>query len=214
MRHPVRAFVWGACCLCMCMLAARPVSADPVAVIAQDKADDLPICSSEPSGEVPPEGLSVCNILIEFGGPADTLLSIGFSDVTTDDPQGFFQHSFGGDTSPGETWISVVPDLVCDTYVDIGLVIAPGTGGSDTTSSDPDFLWLAPDNLVGGWFNSNPLNGQGMAGNYPDNQVFIAQFAVRPGYIVQGTATLFYNAGDDPHPDRVRVLRAAAAVRG
>ena len=58
-------------------------------------------------------GLTVCNVYAEFDGPFPQykLLLVGRSDVLTDDPAGFFQHEFGGNTAPLEVLLEMFPTL-------------------------------------------------------------------------------------------------------
>lgn len=153
-----------ALCVCgVCLLIVRPASADPIDLVAQD--------SSTPDN---PPGTHSCELLITLSDPGDNLLSIGFSDISTDDPAGFYQHVLGTATAPTQAGVDLFPELAHDSFVDIGFKIVP-TGDIDGTTPDGDWdsaLFNTGGATVGGWFNSAPASGQGV----PDvnGNVFIA----------------------------------------
>ncbi len=148
-------------------------------------------------------GVGVCTVVVQMPTAADRLLSVGFAAVSTDAVGGFYQIPAavgGSNTAPSELFLDLFPDLVCDSYVTIGLQFVP-TGVTDSTTLDPDFdpdLFNCIDGcggLVGGWYNADPPNGQGDAANYPDNRVIIAQLAVPQGATVAGDIVVFINDG-------------------
>ena len=77
---------------------------------------DLTICKDQTDPDIPFK-LSVCEIHVVFDDPADRLISVAFSNVSTTDPAGFYQHTFGGDTAPGCNLLTAIPTLVCDSFV-------------------------------------------------------------------------------------------------
>ena len=91
--------------LCVCLTSVSAYGG-LVDVVVQDKTAELPLCAEGGSDNVP-EPLAVCNVLIEFSEPADRLLSVGFSDISTDDPNGFFQHPLGADAAPLDQFIGL-----------------------------------------------------------------------------------------------------------
>ncbi len=143
-------------------------------------------------------GLRLCNVGVHFDDPADTLLSIGFVDITTDDPQGFYQFPAamgGASTAPQDVLLGLFPGLACDSFVTIGLKSVP-VGGSDCSTLDPDFdttLFNSGGGVTGGWFCNNPPSGQGL----PDAEgnVLVAQLGVADGFQVTGTVSIFFNDG-------------------
>ncbi len=144
--------------LCVCSIALllppRPAFADYIGLEVIERTD-LTICqSNEP--ELPFK-LDVCELHVVFDA-ADRLISVGFSNVSTTDPAGFFQHPLGGNTAPGCSLIPLFPTLVCDSFVTLGLEC--DTGASTT---DPDFDFTAFNSsgtVKGGWYNSAPTNGR------------------------------------------------------
>ncbi len=154
-------------------------------------------------------GLRICRVYVQFDNSKDSLLSIGFSGINTDDPAGFHQSDFGGDTAPLQTIVDLVPETVLDSYVTIGVATDDGT---DSTITDPSWNTCAfncdpappcvPGGLalpgtcgqaVGGWLNSDPDNSQGV----PDEnfRVLIGQFTVNDGFGISGSRAIFINDG-------------------
>ncbi len=146
------------------------------------------------------DSLAVCSVFVSLPDPDDRLLSIGFTDITTNDPDGFFQFPAGmggSNTAPQQVLIDLFPDLACDSFVTIGLQ-AVAAGGEDCTTLDPDFDATGFNSggpVSGGWYCNNPPGGQGDAVNYPDNRLLVAQFVVNTGFVVSGTTTIFVGDG-------------------
>ncbi|MCH8880776.1 MAG: hypothetical protein IID34_12960 [Planctomycetes bacterium] len=161
-----------------------------VQVVTALKAE--PICSDtdDPFIDVP---VNVCNVFVHLEAPSVKLLSVGNADVTTDDPAGFFQHPFNAAvTAPSCSLVSLLPSLVCDSFVTIGFKCGPDPPGTDKTASDSDFNateFNVNGHVVGGWFNIDPPNGQGL----PDENgnVLVAQLAVTKGFDISGSFTAF-----------------------
>ncbi|MCH8851717.1 MAG: hypothetical protein IID41_03585 [Planctomycetes bacterium] len=211
------------CTSCLCFAAADSARADYVGLVHVTKADDdtVNLCNNG-NGDLVPEPLDVCNVLAEFDNPVDRLLSVGNADVSTSDPSGYFQHTFGNPfTAPACNLLGVFPDLICDSFITIGWKC---NGSPDFTTPDPDFNCdpaipnLPPpddacgDNplqldwfnefghVFGGWFSSNPDGGQGDAGQDPPNQnlqVLLLQLSVPTGASITGTISVFAKIGDD-----------------
>ncbi len=150
----------------------------------------IEVLTVDSTNELNPEGTKSCQVVLHLNEPAERLIAVAFADITTSDPDGFFQHLFGnGSTSPICSLIPAFPDLTQDSYVTIGLECSDGNA---STTTDPDFSTIEFNNnghVVGGWFNANPPNGQGD----PDAEgnVLIAQFTVHEEDNVCGTATAF-----------------------
>ncbi len=147
---------------------------------------DLTICQDASDLDIPFK-LSVCEIHVVFDNAADRLISVAFSNVSTTDPAGFYQHTFGGDTAPGCALLTAIPTLVCDSFVTLGEECA--VGGSST---DPDFDSSKFNNdgeVSGGWYSSNPSNGQGD----PDanGRVLIARFSYKQNKTSSGDVCVF-----------------------
>ena len=138
-------------------------------------------------------GLFVCNIYANFDGDGDRLLSIGFADVSSS-TGAFWQHQLGLDTAPLDFLIPIDPLVAYDSFVTIGVKV---NEGADGTTPDPDFnsdMFNNNGALVGGWFNSNPDNGQGDGGN-----ILVAQLTLLkpPGDAkIGGSMTVFWKDGD------------------
>ncbi len=140
--------------------------------------------------------LFVTNIYVRFSEADDRLTFIAFSQMSTKNGSDFYQHRFGGNTSPNSNLILAFPSLAFDTFITIGLKVNPN-GDTDTTSTDPDFN-MGLNKIVGGWFAS-PTSGQGDAGNYPLNPdgtywILIAQLTVdfEPGNGVAGSMLVLW----------------------
>ena len=142
-----------------------------------------------------PLGTKSCQVLLHLNAPADQLLAVGNADISTDDPDGFFQQpheffDFGGPTSP--PCVPFIPDPVLpqDSYVTLGVEC---DDGSDSTNLVPlgfdEVLFNTEGRLLGGWFNFDPGNEQGL----PDAEgnVLIAQFTVGEFHNTCGTLTAF-----------------------
>ncbi len=158
----------------LCIALSQSARADFTGLQTVERTD-LPIC--QPSEPEIPYQMDICNVYAVFNHAADRLISVGFTSASTTDANGFYQHSLGADTSPPCNLLPVYPTLVCDSYVTIAKDCADGTDGS---TLDPDFDTTAfntSGSVAGGWYNSNPSNGQGA----PDanGKVLIAQFSVK-----------------------------------
>ncbi len=189
-------------CVCALCLTATPfAAADYVGLVHVTKVDpDIVNLCNNADGDFVPSPLRVCNVLAQFDDPTDRLLSVGNADVSTSDALGYFHHPFGGNTSPACILFQVFPDLICDSFVTIGVKC---NDGNDSTSTDSDFDSNEFNNnghVVGGWFNANPLNGQGDAGQDPPNQnlqVLFLQLSVATGGSITGTISVFAKINDE-----------------
>jgi len=167
-------------------------------------------CGGEPCPQIDCTaelGRHICRLYADFDSPYPfQLLSVGFAEITTTDPDGFYQHPLGTDTSPLCVLLPSNPDLQCDSFVTIGETCAPnGTtldrswngcafncdiGGEDCEEN------VLCGQALGSWYNNNFFNGQGDPLPGPDPDVFrvlIAQFAISPGENVSGSAELFWH---------------------
>jgi len=189
--------------LCACstaLLLPPPLAlADFTGLQTVERTDLTPICQAPSNPEIPYK-LDVCSVYAVFNNPGDRLISVGFSNGSTTDLNGFFQHpEVNVVYSPECADIPADPALVCDTFVTIGLECAPALPGLDGTSIDPDFdvnEFQFNGQVLGGWYNILPTNGQGT----PDanGKVLIAQFSVKQNKDVSGTLTVFAkHAGSD-----------------
>ncbi len=147
---------------------------------------DLTICQ-DPSEPDIPFKLDVCDIHVVFDDPADRLISVAFTNVSTTAPQGFFQHPLGVNTAPPCAFIPLVPTLVCDSFVTLGVEC-----DGDGNALDPDFdgtAFNSSGEVRGGWFNSNPIGGQGV----PDanGRVMIARFSYKQNKNTSGDVCVF-----------------------
>ncbi|MCZ6653352.1 MAG: hypothetical protein O7D91_10045 [Planctomycetota bacterium] len=158
-------------------------------------------------------GLDICRLYADFDAQYPVhLFSVGFADITTTDPDGFYQNPFGfGDTAPLCFFYSFFPDLQCDSFVTIGYACGPSPDGTDATWVDNRWDSCAfncntggsgcEDNVLcgqalGGWFNASPPNGQGNPMPGPDPDIFrvlIAQFAMSAGENVSGSVEVFWH---------------------
>ncbi len=178
---------------CVFLTVPTTTSAEFVGVVSEIKtdADTLSLCGED-------LGLTICNVYAQFDEDDDALASVAFADIQVTDgakPGVFYQHIFGGDVPYSCAFLTVFPDLICDSYVTIGETCV-GNGG---TSLDGDFdeeAFNGSGHIVGGWFNSQFLGGQGYASNYPDGKVLLLQAALPMGYTLEGSATVFVSDQD------------------
>ncbi|MCH8965536.1 MAG: hypothetical protein IIB58_11280, partial [Planctomycetes bacterium] len=156
---------------------------------------DLTICQDPSEPEIPYK-LKVCEIYAVFDNSADRLISTAFSNVSTTDPAGFYQHTLGGNTAPACGLIAIEPTAECDSFVTLGVDCF---ALDDNSSTDPDFdgtAFNSSGTVSGGWFNSAPPNGQGD----PDanGRVMIARFSYKQNKNTSGTLSVFAKlAGSD-----------------
>lgn len=139
------------------LLAQSPAFADFTGLEVINRTD-ISACGDVSDPDIPFK-LRICEVLAVYDDSADRLISLGFSNVSTTDPAGFFQHSLGSNTAPQCNLIPLYPALECDSFVTLGLDC--DTGGS---TLDPDFdstAFNTSGSVSGGWYNSAPPNGQG-----------------------------------------------------
>ncbi|MCH8852244.1 MAG: hypothetical protein IID41_06275 [Planctomycetes bacterium] len=135
----------------------------------------------------------MCEVYVVFDDPADRLISVAFTNVSTTDPQGFFQHPLGGNTAPACASIALEPTLVCDSFVSLGVDCFDLI---DRTTTDPDFdstAFNTSGEVSGGWYNSAPSSGQGD----PDanGRVLIARFSYKQNKTSSGDVCIFTQIG-------------------
>jgi hypothetical protein len=134
------------------MMTSSSAWGDAVSVVGVDKTNSLARSL----------GLTVCHVEAVFDSASDNLLSIGFSDIFTNDSAGFYQNPYGDDTPPSGGFCALVPALCLDSFVTIG--VGTSGDGNDSTAVDPDWnssLFNTGGATAGGWFNANPDNGPG-----------------------------------------------------
>jgi hypothetical protein len=141
-------------------------------------------------------GLRVCHVHVLFDSADDNLLSIGFSNITTNDPNGFYQHAFTDDTPPNSALCAIFPEVCLDSFITIGC----NDDACDQSTTTPDGDWNSPlfntgGATAGGWFNSTPDNGHGT----PDATLLVlaAQLTVREGFSITGNMIAYSNDGID-----------------
>ncbi len=179
------------------------VSAIPegATVVLEAELANLPICqdTGQDNIDVP---LDVCKVYARLASIDHRLLSVGNSEITTTDPNGFFQHPLNASViAPSCSFVGFFPDLICDSFITIGLECGPDPAGTDSTTPDGNFDpagFALNGHVAGGWFNASPPNGQGDPG--PDLRVLVAQFSVARGQTVSGTLSAFVRIPEEPHP--------------
>ena len=179
-------------CCCVCLAVATTARADFVR-LEVDIKNDIEAC--QPAGGFD-LNLVVCNFYAVFDHPGDKITNTGDpASVTTTDPNGYFQHVFGGDKAPQCALFELYPDLACDSFVTIGRKCSDDPGG-DNTGLDPGWdpgEFNNNGHLLGGWYAVPFADGstQGDAGMYEDLRVLIAQLSVAPGETISGEAFLY-----------------------
>ncbi len=207
------------CCIVLIMVPLA--SADFVGVTTVIKDDpETDFQCTQGNGVNVPGPLTVCNVSAAFDGASNVLLSVDTAELQVFNgavPDVFYQHPFNfGATSPSCDFLPVFPDMICDTFVTIGVKCGPPPPGLDGTSPDSDFdcnEFEFNGHVVGGWFNGDAFNGQGEAGNNPDMQVLFLQSSVAEGLSLSGTINLFWRdeigGGDTQAEVAVPILCAA-----
>ncbi len=193
------AITLGTCC-CTILTMATSASADYIGVMTVNKDDpDTALLCTQGNGDFVPGPLTVCNVFAGFDNPQDRLLSVGNADLQVYNgaqPDVFFQHPFNFVPYPPVcAFIPVFPDLICDSFITIGLKCVCSPSCLDGTSTDGDFDAGEFNNnghVVGGWLDSNPMLGHGLAGNHPDLQVLFLQSSVMQGNSMSGDIDIFW----------------------
>ncbi len=117
------------CCICLTMVPSASADYVGVATVIKDDPDTEFLCT-QGNGDSVPGPLTVCNVFAVFDNPDDTLLAVGNAELQVFNggkPDVFFQHPFNsnGSTSPTSDLIPAFPDLICDSFVTIGLKCGP-----------------------------------------------------------------------------------------
>ena len=194
-RDPVGLLVLGTVLpLCAVLHSAR---ADFVGFESEWRTD-VPICSDTSNNDID-EPLDVCTVFAVFDNPGDVLLNIATADIQAyygEQPDLFYQHTFGADWPRPCVFLDFFPDLVCDSYVTVGVHCTP----PDNTILNP--YWNSEEfndngHIVDGWWDLFPEDGLWTAGNYPGLRLLIAQLSVVEGRSVSGTATVIWRFGDE-----------------
>ena len=189
---------------CVYLTVAPSASADYVGVTTVNPDDpDIEFLCTKGNGFFVPGPLTVCKVFAGFDDPDDRLLSVGNADLQVFNrqvPDVFFQHSFNFTPySASCAAIPNYPDLICDTFVTLGIECGPSPPADDNTAVDGEFItgeFALNGHILGGWFNSDPWSGQGCAGNYPDLQVLILQSSVARGMSLSGDIDIFWHDFD------------------
>ncbi len=184
---------------CVYLTAAPTASADFVGVTTVNPDDpDTEFQCTQGNGAFVPGPLFVCDVFAMFDDPGDRLLSVGNADLqvfngTT--PDVFFQHPFNFPVfSPACGLVALFPDLVCDSFITIGVDCAPPPPDIDGTSADADWEKIEfkfNGRAVGGWFDAwvanNPcpgcradVNGDGVVSQV-DIALLLAAWGPCPG---------------------------------
>ncbi len=189
------------CAFCVpFMVLASPALGDSL-VLQAEIINDLPICqdTDQPFIDVP---LSVCQVYAAFADSNDWLNAVGEADIITTDPNGFYHHVFNfTPLSPMCDVIPQFPDMVCDSFVTVGLECDPGRPDDDETGIDIDFdvgEFYFNGHVVGGWLNFDSSNGQGDPEQYPDSRVLLAQFSMAEGENTFGVMHVIQYINGDP----------------
>ncbi len=187
------------------LLITPSASADFVGVTTVNKDDpDTEFLCTQGNGDNVPGPLTICNVFAAFDDPDDRLLTAAIADLQVyngANPDVFFQHpfNFNGSTSPDCDLIPAFPDLICDSFITIGFKCSPSLPEFDRTQTDGDFQpseFQFNGNVVGGWYNAVPSNGQGDAGTWPDLKVLFFQSSVLRGHSMSGDIHLFWIDSD------------------
>ena len=125
MRLLGRVLVMGMCC-CACLRPMQTAKAQTclgvsTEIAAQPMQQD---CDGEPCPPIDCTaelGLDICRLYADFDAQFPVhLFSVGFADITTTDPDGFYQHPFNAaDTAPSCVFVSFFPEIQCDSFVTI-----------------------------------------------------------------------------------------------
>ena len=190
---------------CVYLTVAPSASADYVGVTTVNPDDpDTDFQCTQGNGAFVPGPLTVCNVYARFSDPADSFYSVDTADLQVYNgaiPDIFFSHPFNyPPSSPACAAIPAFPDLTCDSFVTIGLLCRPNPPDTDDTSVDGDFSkaeFNFDGHIVGGWFNEDPDNGQGGAGDYPHLEVLFLHVSMARGLSMSGDILhLFWEDGD------------------
>ena len=186
------------------LLITPPASADFVGVTTVNPDDpDTDFQCTQGYGAFVPGPLTVCNVYARFSDPAESLLALGTADLQVYNgakPDIFFSHPFNyPPSSPACAAIPAFPDLICDSFVTIGLLCRPNPPDTDGTYVDGNFSkgeFNFNGHIVGGWFNEDPDNDQGDAGNYPNLEVLFLHVSMAPGLSMSGDIDIFWEDSD------------------
>ena len=199
MNDAISTITFLACC-CIVLTIAPSASSDFVGVTTVIKDDpDTEFLCTQGNGDFVPGPLTVCNVFAAFDNPDNVLLAVGNGDLQVyngESPDVFFQHPFNAFiSSPACALVAGFPDAICDTFLTIGYKCGPDPPGTDSTAPDGSFSgdeFANNGHIVGGWFDSAPLNGQGVAGTWPDLQVLFLQSSVAQGLSLSGDIDLLW----------------------
>ena len=187
----------------ICILLITPsASADYIGVTTVNKIDpDTEFLCTQGNGAFVPGPLTVCNVFAAFDHPDNVLVSVGNADLQVYDgqnPDVFFHHPLNfTPASPVCAAIPAFPDLICDTFVTIGVKCGCGQPCINRIITDDDFdagKFSFNGHIVGGWYWYIPIPG--VAGLYPDLQVLFLQSSVARGLSLSGDIDIFWEDGE------------------
>jgi hypothetical protein len=145
-------------------------------------------------------GLTAWRIYADFNSPDDFLVSVFGSPLNpmsmSSSDGAFFNSIVANSLTAPLPLMPAIWSNQWDTYVTIGL----DTNIGDATGLSPGFAGEVGD-LAGNFTASNaawfitPADPQGDAGNYPGNDVMIAQLVVAAGENASGTVSLQFEGG-------------------
>ncbi|MEE8154184.1 MAG: hypothetical protein V3T53_04385 [Phycisphaerales bacterium] len=149
--------------------------------------------------ETESQGLKEFDLFAAFDEPTDRLLNVLNANATCDDPPCWVDHQFFPSALPLPERIWDIFDLTYDCYVTVGLQFLDDnavTGDPSLVISEQDFVDGIAMGPNAGWFLA-PFNDQGLAGNYPDNQIRIASFTTPVGKTIEGELSIIYQDDAD-----------------
>ncbi len=207
--------------ICIFLTIVPSVSADYIGVTTVNKIDpDTEFLCVEGNGDFVPGPLTVCNVYAAFDDPDNVLLSLGNADLQVyngANPDVFFQHPFNfTPLSPYCDYIPAFPDLICDSFVTIGIRCGCGPLCIREIITEDDFdagEFSFNGHIVGGWSHSDPFNpSPGVAGLYPDLQVLFLQSSVVQGLSLSGDIDIFWaeHTGGDVYAEIAVPVECAA----
>ena len=189
-----------ATCCCISLTMVPSASADFVGVTTVYPDDpDTDFQCTQGNGAFVPGPLIVCDLYADFDNPENELLNVANAELQVYDganPDVFFHHPFNFNlTAPHCEAIPVLPDLICDTFITIGLKCQCSAPCLDGTSPDSDFNGVEFEfngHIVGGWLNLDPHNTQGHASEDPDSRVLFLRSSMAQGLTLSGEIDFFW----------------------
>ena len=183
---------------CLCLTVATSAWADLTGVKSVNKTDLTTTCREDNS-------LTVCNVFATFDHPDDRVIAVSAVDLQVFDgntPATFFQvlntfiDPLLSDRAPSSAFFPLIPGLVCDSYVTMGIKNSLAGDDTDTAACNDEIgepalcdwfsiLFNTEGGVRGTWFNGNLDGGQSDA---IDGQVLIMQASFGQGLRMAGNA--------------------------